>query len=692
MQKKTAKDFLGCQIWVEPADSAERVDALAGEASRAGLGWLRTFLIWPWIEAEPGRWDFRVYDDLFNACERHGLKIKATLTANSGPWHIGTPSLLHSHTGFLGRYQDPAIERYVESCVTRYAGHPALGQWILWNEPNGGGDRTDETLELWRKWLGEKYNGNIATLNRRWRTGYAGFGEAPFAGEVPHPVHQENTWRSYGPYLDDCAFRSRWLVTELDRIAQLVRRWDGKTPLCVNPTQSLESYAKHGLDMEAIDKVVDVVGATYHPAWNFTFAERSWFPAIMAAGVRKQAGHGSVKEVEVTEVQSGNTLNSSTKPSAVEPSELARFYLAGIFAGAQSVSGWLLNMRSYDFEAGDWGLLDDRDGPSPRTAMMRRVHNCLGRLLDRAGHWQPAPALAHVGFDPGAQAVELVDNQCNGVPGRLPDDSSHGAALLTALLSQRGIPSDIRSLGDMPENGEQGSMIVLSHVLAWEPEAAGKLLRFAENGGILVLDAACGRKNFDAAMHRPWPGGFGVAGLESAGLESNPAGYPVTLHGHPAGIWILTRMTPVFHPGGAWSAWKELRFAADDAPCVYERPYGAGKIILVNGIMGPSLVHGKGASFGIRYIFDKLCPNLAFPVRPIPGDTFAFALPNHCEHGELTAVLGESRQGRGGKLLRITAPTGSYEDLWSDETVHVPESGEIALPAEDGVVLLYRRG
>lgn len=691
MKKKDAKKFLGSQIWIEPSDSAERINTLVGEASRAGLGWLRTFLIWPWIEAEPGNWDFRVYDQLFAACEQHGILLKATLTANSGPWHIGTPSLLHSHTGFLGKFQQEAIEKYVEHCVRRYAGHPALGQWILWNEPSGGDDHTDETRELWNNWLENRYSGDIGALNRRWRTGYTDFNDVPFADAVPHPVHRQNTWRSYGPWLDDCAFRSVWLITELDRIAKLVRKWDNVTPLCVNPIQSLESYAKHGLDLDAIGGVVDVIGSSYHPAWNFTFAERSWFPAIMAAGVRKQAAHRTVRQVEITEVQCGNTLNSSNKPSAVEPSELARFYLAGIFSGAESVTGWLLNMRSYDFEAGDWGLLDDRDSSSMRTEITRRVHDCLARLLQLESTWQPIPALAHVGYSPEAQAVELIDSQCTAVPGRLPDDSAQGAALITALLSQGGIPTDMCTLENMPTNGEEGGLIWLSHTVAWEAEDSERLLQFAESGGTVVLDATCGRKNLDASMHRPWPFGFSEAGLESTGLESNPDGYPLLLFGQPAGRWILARMSPEFSPGSSWTAWEHLRFADNGAPCVYQRTYGSGKLVLVNGMIGPSMVHDKDAAFSIRYIAAQLTHHLLSPVRPVQDEHFAFALQNRCTGGELTVILAESIAGRSGKQLTIQAPAGSYEELWTDKTLCVPEQGEITLLAKDGIVLLYHR-
>ena len=74
---------------------------LFAQAAESGLGWVRLFLMWPWIEEGPGTWNFGVFDLAFDAAVRHGVRIKATLTANSGPWWLGTPSMLHSHTGFL---------------------------------------------------------------------------------------------------------------------------------------------------------------------------------------------------------------------------------------------------------------------------------------------------------------------------------------------------------------------------------------------------------------------------------------------------------------------------------------------------------------------------------------------------------------------------------------------------------------
>ncbi|MBC8011232.1 MAG: beta-galactosidase, partial [Burkholderiales bacterium] len=295
---------LGAQIWLEPDDSAARVDQLCAHAAASGLGWLRIFLMWPWIERTPEQWDFTVFDHVFAAAEKHGLKIKATLTANSGPAWIGTPATLHSVSGFLSPDQRAPMQRYIEKCVQRYVGSPALAQWILWNEPAGGGDRTPETLARWREFLRERYRGDLIALNHRWLTAFTDFNEIPFWNELPHTIHRGYHWNPYRAALDDADFRPGWLGHELRWIADLVRALDPRSDLCINPTQVLANQAAGGTDLEDMGRICEVIGASYHPAWQFSpFAQRADYPALMSAGVRHCAVHPPVRRVEGTEVQ-----------------------------------------------------------------------------------------------------------------------------------------------------------------------------------------------------------------------------------------------------------------------------------------------------------------------------------------------------------------------------------------------------
>jgi beta-glucosidase/6-phospho-beta-glucosidase/beta-galactosidase len=160
-------------LWLERDDKAERVKHLVRLAAEVGFGQLRVFLMWPWVQDHPDQSDFSLFDHAFDAAANTGVKVKATLTANSGPWWLGTPSVLHSHTPLLRDDWIRLVTAYVEKCVRRYAGHPALGQWVIWNEPyyslappRERAVRPERVRRAWAALL-EETCGSVAKLNRR---------------------------------------------------------------------------------------------------------------------------------------------------------------------------------------------------------------------------------------------------------------------------------------------------------------------------------------------------------------------------------------------------------------------------------------------------------------------------------------------------------------------------------------------
>jgi len=688
-----ARDRLGAQIWIDQGDSEERIRFLLATAHDIGLGWVRLFLIWPWIEPSPGEWRFELFDAAFDAARRFHLRVKATLTANSGPWHVGTPSVLHSHTGILDPGQREPMRRYVLQCVRRYARHPALGQWVLWNEPSGGRERTPETLRRWREWLRYRYAGDIEALNRRWRTGYRAFDEVPFPEEVAHPSHAGSSWNSYDPWLEDWRARAAWLQEEIAWVRDLVREIDPRTPTCVNPTAIFTNQAAEATDLAGLAQVVDVLGASYHPSWHFGFARREDYPGLIAAGVRYQASARPGAAVEVTEVQAGNTLISGRRPSEVRPAELARFYLAGLAAGATAVTAWCLNTRHQDWEAGDWALLNDQDGPSDRSRMLRTLHDRLQRALALLGSIRAAEPRAWVGVDLDSQALEWVESLLGAgeLPGRGRHDSVRGAGLLTALLLELGVPATIASMEQLPVRPPpEGGLILLSHVVAFEPQRAGDLLSFVERGGILVIDATTGRKDSDARLHVPWPGGLATAlGLRATGLRSHPEGHQLLLAGLPAGRWALARLQVELDHGVGWRAWEALRFAEDGAPCVWERHYGRGRVVVSAGPLGPSLVHYPDSTPSVRFLLRALAAGLRHPIHPKGDQPGVICLPMTGDRGQLTVLLAPELERRGGRPVYVALPEGVHQDLWTDAPVVPGSDGEVGLPMPDGIALIY---
>ena len=693
-----SKQRLGAQLWLERDDDPERVEFLVGQAAAAGLDLLRIFLMWPWMEPSPGEWVYTPFDAAFASAERHRIGIKATLTANSGPWHIGTPSVLHSTSLTLDSSQRPAMRQYVENCVERYHSSPALAQWILWNEPlnnvtppnSGPAPRTDEHRATWAKLLEERY-GNIAALNRRWRTGFDEFTEIPFPEDLPHPAHRGNVWESYAPWLDDWRLRVRSLHDELTWIAGIVRGIDASTPLCVNPPDTLANHASVGYDLANLGTTADVLGASFHAPWQLTFAPRDAHVPLVVAGTTLLASASPTGSVEVTEFQIGNTYYAGRGPLGMRSSDLSAFYLAPLLAGAASATGWTLNTRQQDFEAGDWGLLDDMDQLGYRSDGVLRVRQVVEALDEELGDWRPDPPRAVVLASEMSQAVQMVTGfPMPSLPGRELHDAIHGSAMLTVDLLRLGVPTAMAPTSTLRSRTDEPELLVVSHMTAWDDDFADELERRVRAGAVLLLDGTSGHKTPDAALHRPWPGGLSTRfGFRARGLFTDAAGFPVTSFGASVGRLPLAVGEYEFRDP-AWASLDEFRLSAHGSrAAVWTRTYGQGRIFLVAGALGPAVLHDPDAHSFARQLLSRAIGELP-PVRPLSPLTIA--LPVRGERQDAVGIFAPPVGDRQGQPLRLAVPPGRYTDLWQGKTVEADSTGDLVLTAPEGIAVLVGGG
>lgn len=688
---------LGAQLWLEQDADAERVDFLVRQGAEAGLDLLRIFLVWPWMEPSPQEWVYDPFDAAFEAAERHDIGIKATLTANSGPWHIGTPSVLHSTTLTLDPAQRPSMRRYVENCVRRYRGSPALQQWIIWNEPlnvvtppGGAAHRTAEHRASWLQLLTERY-GDIGTLNRRWRTGYRDFTEVAFPEDLPHLSQRGSVWESYAPWLQDWRLRARSLREELAWVRGVVRENDPDTPVCANPPDTLANHSTVGYELTDLASAADVLGASFHAPWQLTFAPRDAHVPLVVAGISLLATAAGGRPVELTEFQTGNTYYAGRVPLGMRQSDICACFLAPLLGGAESATGWALNTRRQDFEAGDWGLLDDADQPGYRVDGVRQVRDVLGRLDEHIGAWRPPRPQAAVLVSEASQAVQMVTAfAMPPVPGRQVDDAIHGSALLAVELLRLGVPTAMapaRAL--IGDDAFDPDLIVVSHMTAWEKDLADELVRRVRAGAVLLLDGTSGHKNVDAALHRPWPGGLtGPLGMRATGLLTDSAGFAVSGFGAPLGRFpLVTCEYELTDP--AWSALEQLRLPDHGfVPCVWTRALGDGRVLLVSGALGPAVLHCDGSRALARQILTEAMPGRP-PVRPLSCRTMALAVQG--ERLDAAGIFALPATDRGGQPLRVAMPPGGYLDLWTGADVRVDSTGEARLEAPDGIAVLVGR-
>ncbi|MEM8876151.1 MAG: beta-galactosidase [Planctomycetota bacterium] len=678
-----ARELLGSQIWLEQHDTPKRVDGLFKKAAQTGLGWARLFLMWPWLQPTPDlpedEWNWELWDHAFDAAGRHGIKIKATLTANSGPWHWGTPSMLHSHTGFIERSMWGKSEAYTRACVTRYHRHPALGQWVLWNEPFDEGWDTPEFSAFWRTWLGDRYGHRLDLLNQKWGTGYASFEEIPRAERVPHAAHTAAAWNSSFPHLDEINCRQDWLIHQLRAVRDWVRAIDPITSTCVNPTHIHANRPHGGTDLEAMCNLVDVLGASFHPSWHFTFANRADFPGLIYAGVSALREIPGGHAIETTEVQTGNTADSGLIPNDAGPDAVAKYHLAALAAGSKSVTGWCFNARQHDNEAGDWALLDDADEPGPRAVALRHLHDRLDAILQSHGPMRPVRPRVWVATDSTTQTYEAIHGRqpLVNTPGRHHEDSARGAAMLVVECLRQGVPASTVPLIHLAERLRPGDVAILSHLTAYDPELAESILERVRSGVTLVIDATTGRRDQHLSMPRPWPGGFSASiGLRMQGLESRAEGWALASGGHA----ILCRSRPDTTDPNAWSALASPRFA-DGEPLALKRRFGEGRVVHVRSPIGPSLLHDESPAW--HELLASLTESIDLTVRPaVPTD--AVFLPIHLGDRAAVVIVG----GEGQQSVRLKSATALGRDLWSDATLERPAWAEQIVALNQGCAIV----
>ena len=115
---------MGVYLYRYPHDleGLARMDRAAAMAQAAGVEWSREEFSWARIETQPGRYDFRFYDQVVDTALKHGISVYGLLAY----WSRWTEP-----------YTEQGIEdfcRWARAVVLRY--RDRIKHWEIYNEPN----------------------------------------------------------------------------------------------------------------------------------------------------------------------------------------------------------------------------------------------------------------------------------------------------------------------------------------------------------------------------------------------------------------------------------------------------------------------------------------------------------------------------------------------------------------------------
>ncbi|MDT5268739.1 MAG: beta-galactosidase [Acidobacteriota bacterium] len=314
-----ARPLLGAQIWIEPGQRPEDVERWFKMLADGHMPVARLFLMWNYIEREPGVWDFALYDRAFRAAEKYHVRVVATLTPNWGPAHRGY--LYASQGGAISDTETRLAEarEYVARVVAHYRGSPALDSWILMNEPGQRPTPDRLALQRYRLWLAKKY-GTIAKLNEAWMTDFTSF---VAVAHDPRWTAAGFAFNAPAAFTDWYKFWRAHLAWYLGEVAAEVRRVDSTHHVHVNPHALVGNLASNAFDLPEWRGFLDSLGASIHPSWHFGLLRREQFALGVGYVCDLVRGASEPHPFWVTELQGGPNLYSSVRPLSPAREEIA---------------------------------------------------------------------------------------------------------------------------------------------------------------------------------------------------------------------------------------------------------------------------------------------------------------------------------------------------------------------------------
>jgi beta-galactosidase len=544
-----ATPSIGAQVYIEPGQTAEEIEGWFSIMAEYNMTVCRIRMDETHMAQANGSWDFTLYDAAFDAAERHGVRVFATLfPANTG-------------TG-VGGFKFPkdaahlaSIERYIGAVVPHFSKHPALFAWVLQNEPGVGGilPKGAYTEQAWSEW--KTFNPLAPDPN--------GFMREDF--REPEFIRQHTT-----AYLS-------WIAAEIEK-------YDSGSHLHVNSHMLFVTLPEY--EFPAWRKLLSSFGASMHPSWHFGYFERDQYPVAMGANndiIRAGAGE---KPFWVTELQGGNNSYSGFNPMTPSAEEIEQWLWGSLFSGAQGIIFWCLNPRKAGLEAGEWSLLDFLDEPTDRMETAGGIADWLKNHPDFAKA-RPQTANIHVLYNRESMYLQR-DREVRSVEveqyfeGRLPGATIKSVLAHYEALLEQGITPEIGSMDnfDWKARGRAGAAVIIPHQIVIPRRHWEGLKTFVAEGGQLLLTGLSA--HFDEYGQNIMTGGFPfreVLGGQVREFRVMGTTFSMSVNEKklPAHLW---QGTLAVDEGAV------LSYAQDSLPVALQHQYGQGRTLWIPAPIG----------------------------------------------------------------------------------------------------------
>ena len=443
---------------------------------------------WALMEPSEGQYDFALFDRAIATMARHGIKtILGTPTAAPPKWLTRKyPEVLHVFESGQ-RADDQSRRQYcynsavyrrfsrgiVEALAQHYRDNPNVVGWQIDNEFNNENREcfSDSCRLAFRKWLREKY-GTLDALNARWGT--------RFWSQL------YSDWDQIDLPFRTPAYHNPALVLDFKRfISASVTDYMGEQ-IAILRRERPGDFLTHNGAFKNIDYHTFSRGLDLHAQSNYpTFMEAPRYPTG-AVLTLVRGFNGRMMIIEQLTGPAGQTYLLRTP----RPGEMRLWALQAIAHGADGLLHFRWRAARRGAEEYWYGVLDHDNVPRQRFEEFRKE----GRELQTIG-----PAILGSTLDSEIAAIKDFEAEWVFDHQYLTSEVDVGATFTALFQAASELRYNIDFVGPAASLARYKVVFAPQTVLT-DDAFAGRLRRFVEGGGTLVMSAHSAIKDRDNAM------------------------------------------------------------------------------------------------------------------------------------------------------------------------------------------------
>jgi beta-galactosidase len=506
----------------------------------AGFNCLQLWVMWSWVEAKPGKFNYDDYDRIIDCAEANGLKVVLSTIAEVHPYWIHrvvpdcelvtnrgqkvvSENRNECHNGLSpgGCFDHPEVWKrmsgFIRETAAHYQGRKNLAGWDAWNELrwNVGADGPvcycRHTVKRYREWLEERF-GSLDGLNREWLRRYDSWEDVMPGKNTKGPYTSSMSFAHFLTWRSNRHAADRYKIIKAlhpDRAVTV----HGSIPCMkhVGWEGGFDQALNRGNDWFIADEL-DGIGCSNFPAWaNMRNADFTVGMEMIHSAARE-------KRFWVSELQGGSANGWFTVSNPVRAVDQQRWIWNSIACGADTVLLWCWRDEVFCGEANGFGISGNDGFAAERIAAMQHTGTLLKKHARLIDGYRPAAADVAILFSPQTYYLYWAQE----ATAQRPLNSIAGFA--KAMIRQ-SIPFKIVEEAHLEELAGV-KILFLPKTTVLDDGTIKTLQRFVESGGTLYCEAETGAWDSRGIFRYPedrFPGTCSsVVEIGRRGVPENP--------------------------------------------------------------------------------------------------------------------------------------------------------------------------